>query len=260
MKWMLWNDGVEMAEFGMTRVRIGLFQHALAYPEANSERFESIEAKLEELRSYLYANRESVRGYVEAYRNGERVSTAHVESNVNQLINWRMCKKHQMGRSRAGAQQLLHVKTAIINGRLDRYTGHHSVPADVAAWPPGFCRSLIKDIATRIVTNSRDDAGRLWDAESGKLLFTLEGHRGGVSSAHFSPDGKLIVTASGDKTVAAGVPRAWNRPISTGVNAGTIGLIVTRTETPGILGTLIGTYSMKQPPVKYLDNDSWSKR
>ena len=31
MKWMLWNDGVEMAEFGMTRVRIGLFQHALAH-------------------------------------------------------------------------------------------------------------------------------------------------------------------------------------------------------------------------------------
>ena len=46
MKWMLWNDGVEMAEFGMTRVRIGLFQHALAHPEANSERFEGIEAKL----------------------------------------------------------------------------------------------------------------------------------------------------------------------------------------------------------------------
>ena len=45
-----------MAEFGMTTVRIGLFQHALAHPEANSERFEGIEAKLDELRSYLYAN------------------------------------------------------------------------------------------------------------------------------------------------------------------------------------------------------------
>jgi hypothetical protein len=89
MKWMLWNDCVDMAEFGMTRVRIGLFQHALAHPEANSERFESVEAKLDELRSYLYANRESVRGYAEAYRNGERISTAHVESTVNQLINWR---------------------------------------------------------------------------------------------------------------------------------------------------------------------------
>ena len=74
MKWMLWNDGVDMAEFGMTRVRIGLFQHALAHPE-------------DELRSYLYANRESVRGYAEAYRNGERISTDHVESTVNQLIN-----------------------------------------------------------------------------------------------------------------------------------------------------------------------------
>jgi hypothetical protein len=61
MKWMLWNNAVEMSEFRMTGVRIGLFQHALAHPEANSERFEGIEAKLDELRSYLYANRESVR-------------------------------------------------------------------------------------------------------------------------------------------------------------------------------------------------------
>jgi hypothetical protein len=38
-----------------------------------------------------------------------------------------------MGWSRAGAQHLLHVKTAIINRRLDRYTGHHSVLADIAA-------------------------------------------------------------------------------------------------------------------------------
>jgi len=71
--------------------------------------------------------------HAEAYRNGERISTAHVECTVNQLINWRMCKKKQMGWSRTGAQYLLYVKTAIINGRLDRYSGHHSVPADIAA-------------------------------------------------------------------------------------------------------------------------------
>jgi hypothetical protein len=78
MKWMLWNDGVEMADLGITRVRIGLFQHALAHPEANSQSFERIQARLDELRSYLYANRESVRGYAQAYRNGERISTALV--------------------------------------------------------------------------------------------------------------------------------------------------------------------------------------
>jgi hypothetical protein len=105
------------------------FQHALAYPEENRGQFERIEVKLDELRSYLYANRQSVVGYAEAYRNGERISTAHVESTINRLINWRMCKKQQMGWSRAGAQYLLYVKTAAINRRLERYTGVHPIPA-----------------------------------------------------------------------------------------------------------------------------------
>ena len=67
---MLWNDGVEMAEFGMTRVRIGLFQYALAHPEANSERFESIEAKLDELRSYLGSGANFIKCM---YLSGERL-------------------------------------------------------------------------------------------------------------------------------------------------------------------------------------------
>jgi transposase len=127
------STAVVDASFRPRCKRQSLFQHALAHPKANIVRFESIEAKLDELRSYLYANRESVRGYAEAYRNGERISTAHVECTVNQLINWRMCKKQQMGWSRAGAQYLLNVKTAAINGRLERYSGYHSVPADIAA-------------------------------------------------------------------------------------------------------------------------------
>jgi len=133
MKWMLWNDGVEMAEFGMTGVRIGLFQHALSRPEADRQRFLDLEDRLNELRSYLYANREATRGYAEAHRSGERVSTAHVESTVNQLINWRMCKKKQMAWSRRGAQYLLHVKTAVLSGRLERYTGNYSKDQAIAA-------------------------------------------------------------------------------------------------------------------------------
>jgi hypothetical protein len=52
--------------------------------------------KLKELRSYLYANRERIMSYAESLRNKERASTAHAKSTVNQLINWRMCKKHLM--------------------------------------------------------------------------------------------------------------------------------------------------------------------
>jgi WD40 repeat protein len=53
----------------------------------------------------------------------------------------------------------------------------------------------------RIVTTSRDNTVRLWDAESGKQIGEpLTGHTDGVRSAAFSPDGKRIVTASDDKT------------------------------------------------------------
>ena len=112
MKWMLWNDGIEMADLGMATVHVGLFQHALACSSESSQPFTRIEEKLRELRSYLYANRERIASYAETFRNKERVSTAHVESTVNQLINWRMCKKHQMAWTRTGAQYLLHVKAA----------------------------------------------------------------------------------------------------------------------------------------------------
>jgi hypothetical protein len=51
------------------------------------KRFESIEAKLDELRSYLYANRESVRGYAEAFRNGfDRPCGEHRQS-IDQLAH-----------------------------------------------------------------------------------------------------------------------------------------------------------------------------
>src|SRR5262249_508289 len=56
-----------------------------------------------------------------------------------------------------------------------------------------------------IVTASKDKTGRLWDAETGKLMGEVRGHDGDVESAAFSPDGRRIVTASQDKTA-----RLWD--------------------------------------------------
>jgi hypothetical protein len=68
---------------------------------------------------------------------GERVSTARVESTVNQPVNWRMCKKQQMRSSAAGAQLLLDVRTADLNGRLRHYVGraaaNDATPVAIAA-------------------------------------------------------------------------------------------------------------------------------
>ena len=79
--------------------------------------------QLAEFRGYLYGNAESLVNYNLARLAGERVSTAHVESTVNELVNWRMCKKQQMRWSAAGTQLLLQVRTADLNGRLGYYVG-----------------------------------------------------------------------------------------------------------------------------------------
>ena len=51
----------------------------------------------------------------------------------------------------------------------------------------------------RILTASRDDTAKLWDAASGKLIASFA-HQDGVVHAAFSPDGARILTASVDHT------------------------------------------------------------
>ena len=49
-------------------------------------------------------------------------------------------------------------------------------------------------------TSSVDHTAKVWDATTGKELFTLTGHTGGVINVTFSPDGKLLATGSEDNT------------------------------------------------------------
>ncbi len=80
----------------------------------------------------------------------------------------------------------------------------------------GVFRANFSPDGKRILTTSWDKTARIWDS-NGKLLAVLEGHQDGagnadsspngtdVGSANYSPDGKRIVTASGDKTA-----RIWD--------------------------------------------------
>ena len=51
------------------------------------------------------------------------------------------------------------------------------------------------------MTASADKTAKVWDAKTGRELFTLTGHNGIVFAATYSPDGKRIATAGGDGIV-----------------------------------------------------------
>ena len=57
----------------------------------------------------------------------------------------------------------------------------------------------------RIISGSDDKTIQIWDAQSGKLENTLEGHTSSVLSVAYSPDGMRIISGSDDKTI-----RIWD--------------------------------------------------
>ncbi|MDQ5843837.1 MAG: caspase family protein, partial [Acidobacteriota bacterium] len=67
-----------------------------------------------------------------------------------------------------------------------------------------------------IAAGGRDDAIKIWDAGTGRELFTLTGHRKSIWDLAFSPDNKLLASASQD----AGI-KIWS--VATGQEVNTLG-------------------------------------
>ena len=59
---------------------------------SRSTRIEQVRERLLELWSYLTANQTRLINYGRQYREGHRISTARVESIVDQVVDWRMEK------------------------------------------------------------------------------------------------------------------------------------------------------------------------
>ncbi len=68
--------------------------------------------------TYIENNAHLIPNHGEKYRYGETITTAFVESTVNEVVAKRMVKKQQMQWSRQGAHDLLQTRTAVLNGEL----------------------------------------------------------------------------------------------------------------------------------------------
>jgi WD40 repeat protein/tRNA A-37 threonylcarbamoyl transferase component Bud32 len=66
---------------------------------------------------------------------------------------------------------------------------------------PGMHTSTLSRDGRRVATGGADRIAKLWDAESGRLIATLAGHRGPISMMAFDPSGQRLATACGDGAV-----------------------------------------------------------
>jgi hypothetical protein len=87
-----------------------------------------IQRHVSELLGYLGRNQDTLVHYAARRRRGEPISTAYVESAVNEIIAKRMNKKQQMRWNRTIVQSFLDVPTAVLNDNLEdafrhRYPG-----------------------------------------------------------------------------------------------------------------------------------------
>lgn len=74
---------------------------------------------LDEFSRYIDNNADLIPNYAERHRYGEVVSTAFVESTVNQVIAKRFAKKQQMQWTPRGVHLLIQLRTRVLNGTLD---------------------------------------------------------------------------------------------------------------------------------------------
>ncbi len=123
LKWFLWHGNVFNALQTVADLTADL---EILHPDGEPTK---LLKAMREFDSYLRANTERIPNYGERRRAGEAISTAFVESTVNQVISKRMVKKQQMRWSPRGAHLLLQIRTRVLNDTLTN---------DYRRWYPGF--------------------------------------------------------------------------------------------------------------------------
>ena len=114
-KWCLWHGRWT----GCRRNLAGLRRWTRRKPGREVAGVGRVQRHVTELLGYLERNQDALVPYAARRRDGEPISTAFVESAVNEIVAKRMTKRQQMRWNRATVQPFLDVRTAVLNGTLE---------------------------------------------------------------------------------------------------------------------------------------------
>src|SRR5829696_5927483 len=123
-KWCLWHGRWT----GCRRKLASLRRWTRCKPGRDGAGIGRLQRHVSELLGYLERNQGALVPYAARRRRVEPISTAFVESAVNEIVAKRMTKAQQMRWNRATVQPFLDVRTAVLNGTLEhafrqRYPG-----------------------------------------------------------------------------------------------------------------------------------------
>jgi len=111
--WYLWHANVFRALQVVEYVR-----WQLEDPDEEMRASRKLAKTVAEFHTYITANESFIPNYGDRHRYGEVISTAFVESTVNQMISKRFVKKQQMRWTKQGAHLLLQVRAQVLNADL----------------------------------------------------------------------------------------------------------------------------------------------
>ena len=114
VKHLLWHGNAEEA-----LERLGGLIIELDLLRAFSHAADKLGQGIGEFETYIRNNIEFIPNFGERYRQGETVSTAFVESTINQVVSKRFVKKQQMQWTLRGAHLLLQTRTKVLNNDLE---------------------------------------------------------------------------------------------------------------------------------------------
>lgn len=124
LKWYLWHGNVYQALHVLEEM-----DDVVATTAEHVKSAKKLLKAVAEFEQYIETNRHFIPNFGDRYRHGETISTAFVESTINQVVSKRMVKRQQMRWSQRGAHLLLQVRTRTLDGVLRD---------DFVRWYPGM--------------------------------------------------------------------------------------------------------------------------